>query len=112
MTARETRSPWQVAEDIIYDDIAQHIGDLVNVFWDATDDPRKHDTAYDDGLTAVRNFVLEMMEARDAERIAGARDALARADAGGGAALEGTPIIIDGGVRGTEYGPKTFSDNS
>jgi hypothetical protein len=100
------------AENIIYDEIAQHVGDLVRLFW--ADDEGFHDDFYTQGVNIMKDFVLEMMEAKDAERIAGAREALARAegDVGGGAALEGTPIIIDGGVSGMSYGPKTIQENS
>jgi hypothetical protein len=96
------------AENIIYDDIAQHIGDLVSLFW--TEDEAFHDQFYDEGVNALRGFVTDMMSTKDAERIAGAREALARAeDAGGGAALEGTPlVIIDGGVRDDGAATKTI----
>ena len=81
------------AEDIIYDQMAQHVGDLVRLFWN--DDEGHSDDYYTDGVNRLKDFVLDMMETHDTEALAGARQALLDA------ALD-PDAIIDGGGSNLE----------
>jgi hypothetical protein len=82
------------AEDIIYDQMAQHVGDLVRLFWN--DDEGHSDDFYTDGVNRLKDFVLDMMEVCDRERLAGARQALLDA------AYSTDDMIIDGGGSNLE----------
>jgi hypothetical protein len=80
------------AEDIIYDEMAQHVGDLVRLFWDEGEGPS--DDFYTDGVNRLKDFVQDMAERKDRDAIAGARAAVARES--------DSRMIIDGGGSNLE----------